>query len=138
MRFEFKHLYVLLLVLVCNTPTIIAQTWKGKQVVEPGKYQYVGHFYDGLAKVKLEKKWGFIDTLGRVVVKPKYDQAENFSEGLARVRISQKGWGLVNTKGVEILKPMFDFIGEFIGDEAVVRASGKEGFIDRAGNLIRK
>jgi hypothetical protein len=88
--------------------------------------------------VKLERKWGFIDTTGKVVVKPKYDQVENFQEGLARVRISQKGWGLVNSQGVEILKPMFDFIGEFMGDEAVVRASGKQAFIDKAGNLIKK
>lgn len=138
MKIEFKQLYVLGWLLVWNFHCIIAQTWRGKEVVAAEKYEYVGHFYNGLAKVKLEKKWGFIDTLGRVVIKPKYDQAENFSEGLAKVRISQKGWGLVNTEGVEILKPMFDFIGEFVGDEAIVKASGKEGFIDRQGNLIRK
>jgi len=138
MKIKFKQPYVLGLLLVWNLHSIVAQTWRGKQVVPAGKYEYIGHFYDGLAKVKLEKKWGFIDTLGRIVVKPKYDQAENFSEGLARVRISQKGWGLVNTQGVEILKPMFDFIGEFVGDEAIVKSSGKEGYIDRAGNLTRK
>jgi hypothetical protein len=135
---KIKHLYNLGFLLLLNSYSLVAQIWRGKEVVTAEKYEYVGHFYNGLAKVKLEKKWGFIDTLGRVVVKPKYDQAENFSEGLARVRISQKGWGLVNTQGSEILKPMFDFIGEFIGEEAVVRASGQEAFIDRAGNLIKK
>jgi hypothetical protein len=138
MKTKFKRLYVLILLLVCNYYGIVAQTWRGKEVVTAEKYEYIGHFYNGLAKVKLERKWGFIDTTGKVVVKPKYDQVENFQEGLARVRISQKGWGLVNTQGVEILKPMFDFIGEFMGDEAVVRASGKQAFIDKAGNLIKK
>jgi len=119
--------------------SLFAQTWRGKQVVTAEKYIYVGHFYNGLARFKSsDKKWGFIDTLGRVVVKPKYDEVENFSDGLAKVRKTQKGWGLVNTKGEEILKPMFDWIGDFVGDEALVRASGKEGFIDRNGNLIKR
>jgi len=138
MKTKFKRLYALILLLVWNYCGIVAQTWRGKELVTAEKYEYIGHFYNGLAKVKLERKWGFIDTTGKVVVKPKYDQVENFQEGLARVRISQKGWGLVNSQGVEILKPMFDFIGEFMGDEAVVRASGKQAFIDKAGNLIKK
>ena len=41
-------------------------------------------------------------------------------------------------KGEEILKPMFDYIGDFIGDEALIRSGGKEAFIDRNGNMIRK
>jgi hypothetical protein len=135
MKTLFKLFFILLTV---NLTPLVAQTWRGKEVITAEKYEYVGHFYNGLAKVKLERKWGFIDTLGRVIVKPKYDQVENFSDGLARVRISQKGWGLVNTKGVEILKPMFDFIGEFYGDEAVVKASGQAAFIDRNGNFVKK
>ena len=116
-----------------------AQTWRGKKVETREKYAYVGPFYEGLARVKLERKWGFIDTLGRVVVPPtRYDQAENFSGGLAKVRVSQKGWGLINNDGKEVLKPMFDYISDFINGEAIVRLGKEEAIIDRNGNKLRK
>ncbi|MGL4375735.1 MAG: WG repeat-containing protein, partial [Microcoleaceae cyanobacterium] len=35
-------------------------------------------------------KWGFIDKNGKVIVKPKYDEVRNFSEGLAAVKIGNK------------------------------------------------
>ena len=116
-----------------------AQTWRGKKIETIEKYNYIGPFYEGRARVKLERKWGFIDTLGRVIVPPtRYDQVENFSEGLARVRVSQKGWGLVNVEGREILKPMFDYISEFISGEAIVRVGKEEAVIDTNGNKLRK
>jgi hypothetical protein len=116
-----------------------SQTWRGKKVETREKYEYVGPFYEGRARVKLERKWGFIDTVGRVIVPPtRYDQVENFSGGLARVRVSQKGWGLVNVEGKEILKPMFDYISEFINGEAIVRVGKDEAVIDTNGNKLRK
>jgi hypothetical protein len=121
------------------TTNSYAQIWRGKKIETREKYEYVGPFYEGRARVKLERKWGFIDTLGKVIVPPgRYDQVENFSGGLAKVRVSQKGWGLINSEGKEVLKPMFDFIGEFVNDEAVVRLGKEEAVIDRNGNKLRK
>lgn len=138
MKLCFKWRYVFFLSTVFIFNNSAAQTWRGKHVETGQKYDYVGTYYEGLARVKLEKKWGFIDTSGQLVIKPKYDQVENFSEGLAKVRSGHRGWGLINKKGEEILKPMFDYIGDFIGDEALIRSGGKEAFIDRNGNMIRK
>lgn len=96
------------------------------------KYDYAGPFCNGLARVKLNKKWGYIDTTGNVVVSPKYNQAENFSDGMARVRLGQK-WGLINTSGTEIIKPTFDFIDVFIDGKAKVLLNGMEYYMNTDG-----
>jgi hypothetical protein len=40
--------------------------------------------------VKLNGKVGFIDKTGKVIVPPKYDDAEDFKEGLAWVKLNGK------------------------------------------------
>ena len=48
-------------------------------------YDYVAEYSEGLAMVRLNYKYGFIDKSGTEVIPRKYDQAESFSEGLAKV-----------------------------------------------------
>ena len=64
----------------------------------PCKYEYAGGFSDGLALVKLDGKWGFIDKEGHVVIPFEYDDAEDFSEGLAHVEKDGE-WFYINQKG---------------------------------------
>jgi hypothetical protein len=64
------------------------------------KYDYVYGFYEGLAKVKLNGKYGYVDKTGNEVVPPKYQWVEPFHEGLAQVKLNSK-WGLVDKKGNE-------------------------------------
>ena len=97
----------------------------------------MGSFNQGLAKVKKEKKWGFIDTTGNVVVKSKYNEVENFSDGSARVRLGQK-WGLVDTTGAEIIKPTFDWIYDYDANGvAKVKLNGMEYYMDKRGQRVR-
>ena len=52
-----------------------------------------------MAPVMKDKKWGYINTKGEVVISLQYKDAEIFSEdGLAPVKVS-KLWGFVNAKG---------------------------------------
>ncbi len=134
MKYNFKYFF-LFIVFIFSINVGFAQRHKKK--ISEKKYEYQGPFCNGLAKVKVNKKWGFIDTTGAMIVSPKYDEVENFNDGLARIRVSQKGWGLLNTSGVEIVKPMFIWIYDFENGKAKVKAGGQEGFIDRNGNLIR-
>lgn len=60
-----------------------------------------GSFSDGLAAVKLEDNYGFIDKRGEIVVKPIYDSAENFKNGLAKVSI--KGENVIINKIGDII-----------------------------------
>ncbi|NLF26361.1 MAG: WG repeat-containing protein [Clostridiales bacterium] len=55
-------------------------------------------FCEGLASVKSEGKWGFIDRRGNVVIGPRWEIVSQFENGIAPVR---KGGveGYINTSG---------------------------------------
>ncbi|MDR1169919.1 MAG: SUMF1/EgtB/PvdO family nonheme iron enzyme [Prevotellaceae bacterium] len=61
----------------------------GREVV-PCKYDYVWHFNERLAPVKLNGKWGYIDMTGNEVIPLKYDYAKYFNRGLAAVQLNGK------------------------------------------------
>lgn len=48
-----------------------------------GNLEYMGHFSEGLAAVKLGERYGYIDKKGDFVIPPQFVSAEDFSEGLA-------------------------------------------------------
>lgn len=57
----------------------------GYNVAVLPKYEDVGKYSFGLAAAKLDGKWGYIDTQGKVIVDFKYDYASAFNEGKAVV-----------------------------------------------------
>ena len=60
----------------------------GKTLKDP-KYGYeeIKDFSEGLAPIKSGGKWGFIDRNGAVVIKPRFESVEDFSEGMALVTL---------------------------------------------------
>jgi hypothetical protein len=79
-------------------------------------------------------KTGFRDLDGNIVIKPIYDNAEMFSEGLSTVQIGNK-YGLIDETGKYVL-PMHDreYLGSVHNGLASFRANDKYGFIDTAGH----
>ena len=59
-------------------------------------------FKEGLAAVKKDGKWGYINTKGEQIVECKFDDACDFSEGFAWVKKDGK-WGYINTKGCSVI-----------------------------------
>jgi hypothetical protein len=43
-----------------------------------------------VAKISLNHKWGFMDKTGKEIVPPKYDDADEFHEGLTLVKLNGK------------------------------------------------
>ncbi len=101
------------------------------------KYEFSGPFCDGLARVRQNKKWGYIDTTGSVIIPLKYNEVENFSDDMARVRVGQK-WGLLHKSGKVIIKPTFQQIGEFINGKAKVLLDGTEYYMNTEGIRVEK
>jgi hypothetical protein len=83
-------------------------------------------------------KWGFVDRKGEVVVSPRFDRAEPFSEGLAPVRLGER-LGYADATGALVLTPAFDPGGvlhrPFVNGLAAVRVEGRFGYMDRDGKL---
>ncbi|MCX7820467.1 MAG: WG repeat-containing protein [Brevinematales bacterium] len=55
-------------------------------------YENALPFFDGLAPVSKNKKWGYINKEGNLVIPIKYDSAWQFFDGLALVFLSNKGF----------------------------------------------
>lgn len=55
-----------------------------------------------------EGKWGFKDSKGRIIIKPKYDKVENYLDNLAIVTIDKK-IGVIDLKGKYVIEPN-DFV----------------------------
>ena len=51
----------------------------------PVAYEKADDFEEGFAEVKLNGKWGFINTKGEIVIKPQFYETHPFSGGLSRV-----------------------------------------------------
>lgn len=117
--------------------------YKTGDVVIPLKYDsipYNGSFSEGLAAVGIEGKWGFIDKSGNEVVPLKYGYADEFSEGLACVSLTNKykkdKYGFIDKSGNEVVPLKYDWAGSFSEGLAMVKLDGRWSFIDKLGNEI--
>jgi hypothetical protein len=60
------------------------------------KYEDARDFSEGLAAVRLDRKWGYIDASGKVVIAPRFGDSSSFNGGVAVVnngdnRINRSG-----------------------------------------------
>jgi len=83
----------------------------GQEVISP-IYDEVRMFSYGLAAVRLDGKWGFIDTTGQEVISLVYDNAKRFSDGLAAVNNNGK-WGFIDVTGREVVPLIYTYVWAF-------------------------
>jgi serine/threonine protein kinase len=80
-------------------------------------------------------KWGFCDSNKNIVIEVKYDFADSFREGLARVSLNDK-CGHIDKTGRETTPIMYDLVNSFSEGLAGVKLNDKCGFIDKTGREI--
>jgi hypothetical protein len=117
----------------------------GKFVIEP-LYGYVGKFCEGrvsFTKGSLSFKtvpyshgpglcsgfysnclWGYLDTEGKILVEPSFEEASDFSEGMARVGIDGM-FGFVSKDGRIAIEPRFLEARKFDGGLSIVLVEGR-------------
>ncbi|MBQ8802271.1 MAG: WG repeat-containing protein [Tyzzerella sp.] len=61
---------------------------------------------DGWIAYEKDGKWGYVNTEGKVVIEPQYEEAKSFSYGLAAVCKDGK-WGFINTSGEVVIEYQF-------------------------------
>ena len=83
-------------------------------------------------------QWGYVDTLGQVVIAPQYDFARDFVNNVGIVAQGKK-WGMLNSKGKTLLRCEFDELGfiDQTGNEVlhIFKKQEKYGLIDTLGRL---
>jgi hypothetical protein len=99
------------------------------------KYDEIEMFEEGLAAVKLNGKWGFIDTTGKEIIPSQYDEVEKYRKGLAAVKLNGK-WGLINKTGKNVIPMKYDYTRYLGGEHIIVTLNEKYGVIDKNGKEV--
>ncbi|WP_175202898.1 WG repeat-containing protein, partial [Achromobacter ruhlandii] len=100
-------------------------------------------YAEGLAAVITGKAsdsagtWGYVDKQGQMVIKPAFQEAESFQNGLAAVR--QEGlWGYIDKRGNWAVKPRYARASGFNAEgTALVELDERDVLIDRQGQVVK-
>ncbi|MBQ7272835.1 MAG: WG repeat-containing protein [Bacteroidales bacterium] len=79
-------------------------------------------------------KWGY-KQFGEWVIKPRFDAAGDFADGLAAVSLGGK-WGYIGKNGSSSIPFKYEQGGVFVDGLARVKLYGKWGFIDKSGATV--
>lgn len=88
-----------------------------------------------LYQMSRKGKWGFISSEGEIIIEPKYEFENNFSNELALVA-NEDYVGYVNKKGEQVIDFIYDDGGNFIQGVAHVIKGDSLALINKLGNKI--
>jgi hypothetical protein len=75
---------------------------------------------EGLVIFKNDKKYGFINLKGKVIIEAIYEEALPFKDGLAKVKLNNK-YGFINTKGQVVIKIEYDYLSDMIENRVLFK-----------------
>ena len=111
------------------------------QFIIPCEFDDAEDFEMGVAMVKLNNKFGFIDKMGIDVIPIEYDYIGSFNDGLAIVKLDYK-FGFINrpddksmvSRSSQTIIPIkYDDAKDFKDGKAEVKLDGKTFYIDKIG-----
>lgn len=113
------------------------------------QFDSIDEFHEGYAVVKLNGQYGYIDTVGNLIIEAKFEEAHPFSNGLAKVRLSKEEkikveleghskkhhkFSFINYKGEIVISDLlYDHIHAFSNDMALVYLKNEKFFINKSG-----
>ena len=98
-------------------------------------FEFVGDFYEGYAKVNLNRKWNFINRNNKLLSDTWFDWVDSFYYGYAQVRLNNK-WNLINQNGKVVSDTWYDWVVNFYEGYAKVELGNKYNFINQNGKCI--
>lgn len=109
------------------------ETISGRYVTEA-----LGGFSNGVAALKKNGKWGYINTDGDVVIPFEYDSALTFSEGLAAVEKNGK-WGYIDINNNAIIPLEYIYATSMVDGSGVVwKVRDNNNNVSDAGYVSKK
>lgn len=89
---------------------------------------------DYVPKKSPDGKWGY-RLLEDWAIQPRFEEAGDFSEGIAPVKLGGK-WGFIGKDGKSVIPYKYEFAAPLRGGLARVAQMGKYGFIDKNGEVV--
>ncbi len=113
---------------------------EAKERLEAGEnprkiFTFVDEFYDGFAKVELNRKWNLIDKDEKLISDKWYDYCSDFYDGYAIVKLNRKE-NFIDKDGKLISDKWYDNCSDFYDGYAIIKLNEKKNFIDKDGKLI--
>jgi hypothetical protein len=96
-------------------------------------------YADALYPINVKDKWGYINRKGETVIAPTFDDADDFYEDAAKVRVtkgSQSGYGFIDRKGQWLVQPIYQNVGRFNEGKAFVAKDDLYGYVDKYGKEV--
>jgi len=104
-------------------------------IVLNNEYLRIVEFKEGVSSVvSKENRHGFIDKDGKIIIALEYEDAGNFSEGIAPVKNNGK-WGYISKFGKVEIPFIFIDAKDFSDGLAAVSNGQQYGYVDIKGNL---
>lgn len=118
---------------------MVVNTSGAETPVEGSGLLDVNHFTEGMAPFRAaDKKFGFIDTSGKVVIKAQFESVGYFSDGVAWAKTADKKLGYLDKSGAWVIKPQFDVGKEFDAETGLARIKSGDswGYITKDGSKV--
>lgn len=109
---------------------------EGNEVFNTIKFEFVDDFSDGLAAMKRQGLYGYIDYSGDIIIPPKYEEARPFSQGLAAVKNKEGMFGYINSHDKLIIPFELQEAGKFVRGVARVKYQHGWGLINKRGIFV--
>ena len=89
----------------------------------------------GLFQVKLDGKYGFVDSTMTVVIPCLYDNMLDFCDMLCGILVDGK-WGFIDTDGKMVIEPKYDWVSSFNEGKAAVVYNGDTLYMWKNGEYL--
>lgn len=110
----------------------------------PERFEVAQPFSEGLAAVRIDGQWGYIDATGKVVIPPRFKAAGPFSGNFAEVRVGNAS-GIIDRSGRVVVPAQFGrivpfsngtFIAEPVRGYTGQNAASAEGRLNGLGDPL--
>jgi WG containing repeat len=102
---------------------------------EKNKYSKVSDFQNGIYRAEIEKKLGYVDVEGNIIIPIIYDEIKEFVNGKAIIRLNQK-YGYIDRQGNVLIPCIYDEILEFKNQKTFSKLNGVWGYIDEFNTVL--
>lgn len=106
------------------------------KVILKAEYDDIVSINEKYVRVIKNKKWGIVDTLGKVVIAINYSKCSNMFEGRIFLTNSTEKIALANSAGLLLTKFIFDSYRHFKDGLAEVKQINQYGFINKQGITV--